>query len=309
MRRRDIFPLALLPCAGFGSQEQDAEVRFAAGAREVRLDVLVANGKGPVEGLRAEDFLVLDEGRPVKLTYGGVGEQPLSVLLLLDVSGSMKQYLEQIGRRARQLVELLEANDKAAVMVFTKDTDYFRPFTGDKDRLVYALDQAMRPVDMPAGTSINAALVDAAQAFADLPAQPAYNTIVILTDNRGLNYQIPDSLVLEKLYGADTVLHSVVTKKAERPRPTASANPDFSFANVFALSEATGGEVLRTDRADEAFAQLLRNARRRYLLSFVAPPANAGAEKQFRRLEVKLSPAAAKRVGKVTIRARQGYYL
>jgi hypothetical protein len=120
-----------------------------------------------------------------------------------------------------------------------------------------------------------------------------------------LNYQVPDALVVEKLFAADVVLNAVVTKNAEPPKASGGSNPDFSFADVFRLSAETGGEVVRTDRADEAFAQLLRNARRRYLLTYNAP---ASGKQGFRRVTVELSKAAQKRVGKVVLRARSGYY-
>ncbi len=284
---------------------QEPAAQFEAGTTQVRIDVLVANGKGPVEGLKLEDFEVLDEGVPVKLNYAGAGEEKLNLLLLLDVSGSMKFYLEQVGKRAKGILDLLRPEDRAGVMVFTKDTDYFRPFTADKDRVVFALDQALRPTDLPSGTAINAALVDASEAFREARGLSGYRSVIILTDNRGLNYQVPDELVLEKLFGEDVVLNAVVTKNAEPPKATGGSNPDFSFANVFKLAAETGGEVVRTERADEAFGQLLRNARRRYLLTYNAP---AGGTRGFRKVTVRLSKSAQKRVGKVVLRARTGYY-
>lgn len=291
----------LLPCL---LSPQEAAATFEAGTTQVQLDVLVSNGKGPVAGLTREDFVVSDEGQTVALVYAGAGDEPLNVLLLLDVSGSMKGYLEQIAKRARGILDLLRERDKVGVMVFSKDTDYYRPFTSDKDRAANAIDQALLPSQLPSGTAINAALIDAAEAFAEAKSLSGYRAVLILTDNKCLNYRVPDDLVLEKLYAQDVVLNSIVTKNAEPPKP-AGANPDFSFADVFKLSAQTGGEVLRTDRADEAFAQLLKNMRQRYLLSYRAP---SGEAKTFRRVKVELSKAAQKRLGKVSIRARAGYY-
>ncbi len=294
-------------CALFPLLAQDpAPTTFEAGTTQVRLDVLVSNGKGPISGLKAEDFLVTDNGQPVALTYAGTGEEPLNILLLLDVSGSMKGYLDQIAKRARAILDLLRDSDKVGVMVFSKDTDYYRPFTSDKDRAANAIDQALLPSQLPAGTSINAALMDAADAFAEAKSLTGYRSVFILTDNKSLNYRAPDDAVLEKLYSQDTVLNAIVTKNAEPPKKIAIVNSDFSFADVFKLSAQTGGEVLRTDRADEAFAQLLRNNRKRYLLTYRAP-ANA-TPNTFHTVKVELSKAAQKRHGKALIRARAGYF-
>jgi VWFA-related protein len=297
---RIILALTLIVAAA----AQDAAV-FEAGTTQVRIDVLVSNGKGPIAGLKAEDFVVTDNGQPVTLNYAGTGEEPLNILLLLDVSGSMKGYLDQIAKRARSVLDLLRETDKVGVMVFSKDTDYYRPFTPDKDRAANAIDQALLPSQLPAGTAINAALLDAGDAFAEATSLRGYRSVFILTDNKSLNYRAPDDAVLEKLFGQDVVLNAIVTKNAEPPKKIDSANPDFSFADVFKLSAQTGGEVLRTDRADEAFAQLLRNMRQRYLLTYRAP---AGESKAFRSVKVELTKAARKRYGKVVIRARAGYF-
>lgn len=273
------------------------------------MDALVSNGKGFVTGLTREDLIVTDNGQPVAINFLGKDDEALNILLLLDVSGSMKNYLEQVGSRARAILGQLREKDQVAVMIFAREADYIRPFTANMDRAANAIDQSLRPGLLPSGTSINAALVDAANAFMERKSMRGHRAVLILTDNRGLNYQVPDELVLEKLFAADAVLNAVVTKNAEAPKPPkpgVERNPDFTWADVFKLAEQTGGEVLRTDRADEAFAKLLNNLRYRYLLSYQAPPSTGG--KALRRIQVTLSPAAQKKYGKVVIRARSGYY-
>ncbi len=288
-------------------QEPDAAT-FKTGVTQVRVDVLVSGDKGPISTLRREDFLIEDEGKPVAVNSFGREAESLSILLLLDASGSMRNYLEQIGRRARALLEQLRPIDRVGVMGFAKESDYLMPFTSNMDRAANAIDQALRPGLFPAGTSINAAIVDAAQAFIDSPKEVGHRAIFILTDNKALNYRVSDDTALRKLFDADALLNSIVTKNAEAPKPVknpSQQNPDFSWADVFKLSAESGGEVLRTDRADEAFSKLLSNLRERYLLTYNAPSATP---RQYRRIRVTLTKEAQKRYGKVVIRARSGYY-
>jgi len=287
---------------------QEEIAAFKSGVTQVRLDVLAADSKGFVKTLEAGDLMIEDEGQPVKINYFGRGQAPLNVLLLLDVSGSMKTFLSQIGSRARTLLSAMKEKDKVGVMIFAKESDYLMPFTSNMDRASNAVDQALRPDLLPSGTSINAALVDAAQAFIENPKVDGHRAIFVLTDNKALNYRVPDDEVLKKLFEADAVLNSIVTKNAEPPKPVknpASRNPDFSWADVFKISAETGGEVLRTDRADEAFARLLGNLRERYLITYAAPVA---APNQFRRIRVSLSKEGQKKYGKLVIRVRSGYY-
>jgi VWFA-related protein len=281
---------------------------FKSGVTQVRLDVLATNDKGFVKTLKAEDLVIEDEGQAVKISYFGRDESALNLLLLLDVSGSMRTYLSQIGRRAQALLSEMKPKDKVGVMIFAKESDYLMPFNANMDRVANAIDQALRPDLLPSGTSINAGLIDAAQAFIENPKLDGHRTVIILTDNKALNYRVPDSEVLRNMFAADAVLNSIVTKNAEPPKPVKNPeqrNPDFSWADVFKLSAETGGEVLRTDRADEAFAKLLGNLRERYLITYDAPAAEPN---QFRRVKVSLTKEAAKKYGKVLLRVRSGYY-
>ncbi len=291
-----------------GAGQEPGTTIFQAGVTQVRLDVLVRNEKGFIQGLQAEDFLIEDEGKPAVISYLGREDEALNLLLLLDVSGSMKDYLAQIGRRARVLLSQTRATDKVGVMGFAKESDYLMPFTANMERAAFAIDQALRPDFIPSGTSINAALLDAAQAFLDSPKLTGHRAIFILTDNKALNYRVSDETVLRRLFAADAVLNSIVTKNAAPPKPLKNPeqrNPDFSWADVYKLSAETGGEVLRTERADEAFAKLLANLRERYLITYKAPLGSAG---QYRKIRVSLTKEAEKKYGKLTIRARAGYY-
>ena len=55
----------------------------------MRLDVSVRRSDRPVVGLRADDFVLTDNGRPQRIESASLESMPLSVLLVLDTSGSM----------------------------------------------------------------------------------------------------------------------------------------------------------------------------------------------------------------------------
>ena len=138
--------------------------------------------------------------------------------------------------------------------------------------------------------------------------KPGRRAILILTDNSGLNYQVPDETVLKALYGADTVLNAIVTGDAKppaAPKHGRYVNPDFTPSDVFRLARETGGDVLRANEAGKAFETMMESMHTRYSLHYRAPESTPGT---FRKIRVELSPEARQRYRKAEIRARSGYY-
>lgn len=299
--------LMLLPAA-FGLAGQQAV--FRAGVSLVRLDVQVVDGGRPVSGLRAEDFTVLDEGTPARIVYFGQEQEPLWVVLLVDVSGSMRRYLEQMARASREALAALGPGDRVALMLFSRNAALELPFTADRESVAARIDAAVGERGLGSGTAINLSVLEAARYLARAAAGEAgRRAVLILTDNAGLNYQAPDEVVLRALYDADAVLNAIVTPAAKpppAPPPGRELNPDFTPPDVFALARATGGEVLRASNAGEAFRALIASMRARYSLHC---PAAEGAPGAWRRLEVRLGDEARRRHPRAQIRARAGYFL
>lgn len=287
------------------------EVLFKAGTAQVRVDAQVlANGK-PVTGLKQEDFVVRDEGAPVAVSYFGTDAEPLSLLVLLDVSGSMRRFVEQLSASAQRGLAHLQDKDRVAVMVFSKGTELYLPLSANRAEAARELEVSVLEAKLPSGTAINAAVLDAAKELAKDRATRREATryaIVILTDNGSLNYRVNDEMVLRELWSNDIVLNGIVVgKERENRRPRERSNPDFTYPDVYKLAQETGGESVAAERADRAFPEMIRNVRQRYALGYRLPDgASAGS---FRRLRVELSAAAKKRFPKAVVRARAGYYV
>ncbi len=308
---------------------------FRAETAWVRVDVQAGEKNRLLSGLAQEDFVVYDEGVPQKILYFGRDSEPLDVLLLLDVSGSMHRYLEQMAATAREALAQLNPQDRVAVMLFSRRAELREEFATDLGRVTAGLKEAVREKRLGSGTQINASIIAAAEyigkqpAAGDAPApRPSRRAILIVTDNQGLNYQAPDEQVLRALYGADTTLNAIVVGPGERPappKPGQYVNPDFTPSDVFHLAEETGGEAVKAEKAGESFRQMIERIRTRYILQYRAPESAARAAGRlaadqpeilednpprgvFRRIRVDLSPTARKRYPNAWVRARKGYY-
>lgn len=299
---------ALLLAAFFA--QDPADVLFQAGTSQVRVDVQVTNGGRAVMGLTKDDFVVRDEQERAALEYCGQDEEPVAVLMLLDVSGSMKRFIEQMAKVAQRGLSQLNAQDRAGVMLFSKETLLALPLSLDRRSAAREIELAVLESRLPSGTAINAALLDAAAEMKKDRAaqkQPGRYAIVILTDNGSLNYRVADEDVMRALLSADTVLNAIVVGKSRERRTRASANSDFSYPDVHKLAEESGGEAVAVERADQAFPEMMRGIRQRYALSYHLP--EAARPGTFRRLRVELAPAARRRNPKAQLRARAGYYV
>lgn len=281
---------------------------FRSGTALVRVDVQVLEKGHSVTGLTAGDFVIRDEGAVRPIEYFGQETEPVQLLLLLDVSGSMGRVLREMAAVGRKALSTLKSDDQVAVGVFARRSKILVELTEEKDLAVRALQEAPLERDMGAGTSINDALLAVAEYLRQQAAWAGRRALVLLTDNGGMHYQTPDETVLEALAGVDVVVNAIVPAGVKPPPEQASSpdrNPDFTPANVFRLAEETGGEVLRSDNAGARFAELVERVRTRYTLGLKAATAPTGT---FRQLDVQLSAEAQRRYPKAMVRARAGYF-
>ena len=287
--------------------QQEGEVAvFKAGATEVRLDVQVSIGKRLISDLTKEDFVVFDESARQKLSYFGREAEPLTVALLLDISGSMKRYIQEMSRTAQQSLKLLRPGDQVAIMVYGRRSKLHFDFSSNFEEVAGRIRSAPENPYVGSGTSTNEALIETAQLLSKREGL-GRRAIVLVTDNGGLNYQVSDESVVQALFAANTVVNAIAVGKAEKPkaRPL-NANPDFTPTDVFKLADQSGGEAIRAERADQSFVEMMERVRTRYALAYPAPE---GVSKTFRRIRVELSAEARKRFAGAQIRVRSGYFV
>ena len=103
----------------------------------------------PVPGLKADNFLVFEDGRPQRIANFATTEAPFEVALLLDTSGSTRAEVGLIRRAARDFIEALRPGDRVAIVGFnTKAEDDTRlatvevktPLTDDREELEEAVE-------------------------------------------------------------------------------------------------------------------------------------------------------------------------
>ena len=268
----------------------------------------MTDGDKLIKDLGKSDFAVTDEGQPQSIVSFAHGDEPVNLIILLDISGSMQKYIDQISLEAHDALDHLRPGDRVALMVFAKSTAVAQGFSDNLAETARNIGGAVKNWDVGTSTMINSAVMDAARYMEKHAGPSGRRAIMILTDNLSTSYRLTDGQVIRELNKGDTVFNAIVTGRAIRPRnlePGKPANPDYTPANVYELAERTGGEWVRAENAGDSFKDLIERIRSRYMLAYHAPDAQPGT---FRHITVTLDEAARKRYPGAELHSRSGYY-
>src|SRR5213082_45347 len=89
----------------------------------VSVPAVVTDKSGhPLSTLRQDDFVVLEDGKPQRLTNFATTEAPFEIALLLDTSGSTREDLGLIRDAANAFISALRAGDRVAIIGFNNST-------------------------------------------------------------------------------------------------------------------------------------------------------------------------------------------
>ena len=110
---------------------------FKSGTQVVSLFVTVADAqKRLVPGLTQEDFEVFDNEKPQPIVYFDNSVQPITVVVMLDTSGSMTLTIDLLKQAAEQFLIRLLPDDKAKVGAFNDKIQFSSRFTNNRDQLI-----------------------------------------------------------------------------------------------------------------------------------------------------------------------------
>lgn len=126
---------------------------FRTGVELINVTATVTDGAGRfVPGLRKEDFVLYEDGKPQVISQFDAERVPVSLGIALDTSGSM--YGEKIvaARAAlnRFLFDLLGQQDEVFLYRFDARPDLVQPWTGDRQ----AVSRALGAVQARGGTAM-----------------------------------------------------------------------------------------------------------------------------------------------------------
>lgn len=281
---------------------------FRADLSLVHIDAEVANAAGPLAGLHKEDFWITDNGEPQQILYFSQDLEPLDLILLFDISGSMRPNIEKVAASSETALAELRKGDRVAVMTFHGSSRIVAPFTGDLDAVARTINEEVLGGRFGGGTRLLAGVDEAAEYFIREPRTHRRRAVLILTDNYGQRSRRA-STVVHHLWEADALLSGlIIHSPAEAAINTAAlvTNPMLAFLRegMQGVAEKTGGETIKAQDPGGAFRAAMRRIRLRYSLYYAMPDAKPGSE---RKVAVQLHPDARSRYPGARVNARKGY--
>lgn len=261
---------------------------FRGSGDAVRVFATVTDSDGRlVTSLQREDFEVRDEGRPQPLTLFDNSPQPIKLIVMLDVSGSMQGNLPLLRTATAALLPHLRPDDAVRLGTFGREVRIGPAFTRDPAELLAALPRAIEP-DAP--TPLWRALDEAMEAFGDRASAEERRVVLVLSDGKDSGptdfrrRYISQGDVIDRARDEDVMIYGVAMRSRGTRPPGMGAGgmaalvadlPDPGLAR--AAEESGGGfiEVRFGQDLGAAFAQVADELHAQYLLAF-APPRRDG---------------------------------
>ena len=286
-----VFSVIGTETGGVSAQEPQTTIRTEVGLVNVVFTVIDKDGR-PVPGLKADDFQVFDNKKPQKIEYfsdlGKSSDVPLTIALVIDTSGSVKDKLDYEKSTAAEFFKdiLRPKKDLALIIQFDSEVNLVQDFTQSYNDLLNGLDS------LRAGNST--ALFDAVYLAAEekLKHETGRKVMVVITDGDDTSSKVRKEEALEAAQRSDVLIYGIGVQ-----------TEDSSFRVLKKFAEETGGAFFsphaKQAEIRDAFRSIREDIRGQYSLAYGL---NAKKDGSYHALDIRCT------VGSVRVRARKGYY-
>jgi Ca-activated chloride channel homolog len=263
----------------------------------VLVPVTVTDDKNrPVEGLQAESFQIWEDKVQQKIEYFSSEDTPVSVGLVFDSSGSMRQTLNTARNAATTFLKTGNPSDEYFMVEFSDAPRMTRNFSND----INALQNHLAFSEAHGYTAFLDAVYLALQNVR-LGSHPR-RALLMITDGEDNHSRYTLDDIKDALKESDVQLYAVGTGFGHSFK-----RRDVGRELLVQLAELTGGRAVfpnSVEELEEACAQISLELKNQYVLGYV--PSNTAADGRWHRLRVRVTPPGG--VPHLNVRARSGYF-
>lgn len=270
---------------------------FSSRAELVVVHVTVTDRRGAyVTGLSSDAFRIVEDETPQKIDFFTGEDSPVTVGLLVDSSGSMREGRERIIAAATAFAAAINHKDEMFALAFNEHVraalPASTPFTNDANVFRAALAGAL----LAQGRTAMYDALSNGLTYLTKGAHPR-RVLVVLGDGGDNASTVNFDQVLREAQASNAAIYTVgLVDPLER-----EANPRL----LKRLAQATGGESFFPRHVNDVggvLREIARDIRHSYTLGYVS--SNAARDGGFRRLRVTATDSARR---PLVVRARDGY--
>jgi len=266
---------------------------FRAGTQVVSLFVTVQDlQRRLVPDLTQDEFQVFDNDKPQPVVYFDNSVHPISVVVMLDTSGSMTLTIDLLKQAAEQFVIRLLPEDKARVGAFNDKIQINAKWSNDRDQLVTDI----KDLDYGNGTRLWDAV---GTALDELKAIEGRRVIVVFTDGDDTESKSMNlGRVIERARNDEVMIYAIgLESEYFNGQSHVRSKPDSGLRKV---ADETGGgyfELKKTSDLAPTFTKVAQELHSQYVIGFTPTL----LDNRVHKLAVKMKQPG------MTARARRSY--
>jgi VWFA-related protein len=292
--------MALAPRLGSAQEGSSPEDRlqFRSTVEAVNLNVVVTDKKGRfIPGLSAEDFLVYENRAPQEIAFFTPEVTPVTLLLLLDASTSVRDSVDGIKEAAANFVSKIQEGDRAIIADFNERVRFSSHFSDDVDRLVATIQS------LYAGgwTALYDSILLSLEKVSQAEGRKALLVFTDGDDSRSMG-QGSEASSKDAIEGAKISEVTIYSIGFEGTRGMGGGGVNKGFLKK--LSEETGGASFfpkGIGDLNQSFDQIQDELHSQYRIAYIST--NEEKHGEWRTIDVRIKDR-----DDLVVRTRQGYY-
>lgn len=276
------------------AQEQE-QPTFRTDTRLVVLHLSVIDKNGSlITNLPQSAFRVYEDGTEQQIRRFQREDVPVSLGIVIDNSGSMRDKRQKVEAAALALVKSSNRADEVFIVNFNDDAFLDVPFTNDLKKL----EEGLTRIDSRGGTAMRDALSMSIDEIRE-KAKRDKKVLLVITDGNDNTSLITAEQLLEKAHRQDVLVYCIGLLSEEERREAARARRALT-----ALAHASGGLAFfpkELSEVERIALQIAHEIRNQFMIAY--SPTNTNFDGSFRRVKVTVDAP-----GKPMVRTRSGYY-
>jgi len=285
------------PGQNSSAEKQGSSIKVQVNLVVLHTTVLDDRGRF-ADGLKEENFRILEDKVEQKLSVFKREDLPVSMGLVIDNSGSMRDKRPRVNEAAITLVENSNPQDEAFVVNF--NDDFYLDLDKDFTSSIPELKEALERIDSRGSTALYDAIIGSIDHLKK--ASKDKRVLLVVTDGEDNTSRNSLEKTIREIQKTDTVIYTIGLLSQESKKNAKRAKKALEE-----ISLASGGLSYFPENVDDVHSicqQVAHDIRNQYTLAYY--PTNSKRDGSFRAVQVEVIPPRGR--GKLVARTRNGYY-